>query len=56
MPSIKAAPREFGTQPFRTNFVALDGTRITPAICYESVYGGFMSGYMRDTLLSSWES
>lgn len=38
-----------GTQPFRTNFVALDGTRIAPAICYESVYGGFMSGYMRDT-------
>lgn len=38
-----------GTQPYRTNFIALDGSKISPAICYESIYGDFMSGYMRDS-------
>ncbi len=38
-----------GTQEHRTNFRALDNTKIAPAICYESIYGGFMSGYIRDS-------
>jgi apolipoprotein N-acyltransferase len=38
-----------GTQSRRTNLIANDGTKIAPAICYESVYGDFLSGYMRDT-------
>jgi apolipoprotein N-acyltransferase len=37
-----------GVQENRTNFYASDRTRIAPAICYESIYGGFMSAYMRD--------
>jgi apolipoprotein N-acyltransferase len=35
-----------GIQEDRTNFISLDSTRIAPAICYESIYGGFMSKYM----------
>lgn len=38
-----------GTQTNRSNFIANDGTKIAPAICYESIYGDFMSGYIRDT-------
>jgi apolipoprotein N-acyltransferase len=38
-----------GTQTRRTNFIANDGTKIAPAICYESIYGGFESGFIRDT-------
>ncbi len=37
-----------GVQENRTNFYAKDRTRIAPAICYESIYGGFMSAYIRD--------
>ena len=36
-----------GIQENRTNFIAPDSTRIAPAICYESIYGGFMSAYMK---------
>ncbi len=36
-----------GRQEERTNFITSDGTKIAPAICYESVYGGFMSNYIR---------
>lgn len=36
-----------GTQKERTNFVSSNGTKIAPAICYESIYGGFMSNYIR---------
>ena len=36
-----------GTQEERTNFVSPDNTKIAPAICYESIYGGFMSEYMK---------
>lgn len=38
-----------GTQDKRVNFKTLDDVKIAPAICYESIYGGFMSGYIRDT-------
>jgi apolipoprotein N-acyltransferase len=38
-----------GMQEQRTNFISTDVSRIAPAICYESIYGGFMSGYMKDT-------
>lgn len=38
-----------GTQQYRTNFVAIDGSKISPAICYESIYGDFMSGFLRDS-------
>lgn len=36
-----------GIQDRRTNFVGVDGTLVAPAICYESIYGDFMSAYMR---------
>ena len=36
-----------GTQAERTNFITSNGTKIAPAICYESIYGGFMSNYIR---------
>ncbi|MBL0102993.1 MAG: hypothetical protein IPP51_04120 [Bacteroidetes bacterium] len=38
-----------GTQPYRTNLIGMEGTRVAPSICYESIYGAFMSGYMRDS-------
>ena len=38
-----------GTQKNRSNMIAHDGTRIAPAICYESIYGDFMSAYIRDS-------
>ncbi len=38
-----------GIQTNRTNFISNDGTKIAPAICYESIYGDFMSAYIRDT-------
>lgn len=38
-----------GTQTNRTNFYSNNRTKIAPAICYESIYGDFMSSYMRDT-------
>ncbi len=37
-----------GVQKDRTVFVSANGTKVAPAICYESIYGGFMSGYMRN--------
>src|SRR6185369_4078561 len=37
-----------GIQKDRTVFRSPEGTRIAPAICYESIYGGFMSGYIRN--------
>jgi apolipoprotein N-acyltransferase len=37
-----------GTQDKRTNFVSPEGIKVAPAICYESIYGDFMSGYIRD--------
>ncbi len=36
-----------GTQAERTNFITSNATKIAPAICYESIYGGFMSNYIR---------
>ena len=36
-----------GTQKERTNFVTSGGMKIAPSICYESIYGGFMSNYIR---------
>ncbi len=36
-----------GRQSERTNFITSSGIKIAPAICYESIYGGFMSNYMR---------
>lgn len=38
-----------GIQEYRVNFHTLKNEKVAPAICYESIYGGFMSGYMRDT-------
>lgn len=37
-----------GIQKERTVFTSPNGTRVAPAICYESIYGGFMSGYMQN--------
>ncbi len=36
------------TQADRTVFLSPEGTRIAPSICYESVYGEFMSEYVRN--------
>ena len=37
-----------GIQNDRTVFTSANGTKIAPAICYESIYGEFMSGYMKN--------
>lgn len=37
-----------GTQEHRTNFITKGGVRVAPAICYESIYGDFMAGYIRN--------
>jgi apolipoprotein N-acyltransferase len=37
-----------GTQEERTNFISHDSIKIAPAICYESIYGGFMSSYIKN--------
>jgi apolipoprotein N-acyltransferase len=37
-----------GIQKDRTVFTSSNGTKIAPAICYESIYGDFMSGYMKN--------
>jgi apolipoprotein N-acyltransferase len=36
------------TDPERTPFVASDGLKIAPAICYESVYGEFIAEFVRN--------
>ncbi len=38
-----------GIQTNRTNFYSNSRIKIAPAICYESIYGEFMSAYIRDT-------
>ncbi len=37
----------FGRQEERTVFDLGDGIKLAPAICYESIYGDFLSNYMR---------
>jgi apolipoprotein N-acyltransferase len=37
-----------GIQNERKNFLVDDSTIVAPAICYESIYGDFMSAYMRN--------
>jgi len=46
--SLGGTSGSLGIQKERTVFVSHDGTKIAPAICYESIYGGFMSGYMQN--------
>jgi apolipoprotein N-acyltransferase len=36
-----------GIQPEPANFVAQNGDKIAPAICYESVFGGYLTEFMR---------
>ena len=36
------------TDPERTPFVAPNGLKIAPCICYESVYGDFVAGFVRN--------
>lgn len=38
----------FGRQEERTVFVNEQGTGVAPAICYESIYGDFMTSYIRN--------
>ena len=35
------------TQPDRTPFTADDGTKVAPVICYESVYGEYVTGFVQ---------
>lgn len=37
-----------GIQEHRINFTNQVGTTVAPAICYESIYGDFMAGYIRN--------
>jgi apolipoprotein N-acyltransferase len=37
-----------GRQQDRTVFVSPSGVKVAPAICYESIYGDFMSGYIKN--------
>ncbi|WP_309640348.1 apolipoprotein N-acyltransferase [Flavobacterium sp.] len=36
------------TQKERTPFIANDGTKVAPIICYESVYGEYVSGFVKN--------
>jgi apolipoprotein N-acyltransferase len=36
------------TQKHRSVFVANDGTKVAPIICYESVYGEYVTGYVNE--------
>jgi apolipoprotein N-acyltransferase len=36
------------TQKERSVFVANDGTKVAPIICYESVYGEYVTGYVKN--------
>ena len=40
--------RTLTTDPERTPFVAPNGLKIAPCICYESVYGDFVAGFVRN--------
>ncbi len=37
-----------GLQPDRGVFTGPDGTRVAPVICYESIYGEYLNGYIRN--------
>lgn len=37
-----------GTQETRVVFTGMDGTRIAPVICYESIYGEYLNDYILD--------
>ncbi len=37
-----------GIQEKRSNLISRDSIKIAPAICYESIYGGFLSDYIKD--------
>jgi apolipoprotein N-acyltransferase len=36
------------TQSDRTPFTSADGTKVAPIICYESVYGDYVNGFVRN--------
>lgn len=38
----------YGTQEKRSVFTGQDGTKVAPIICYESVYGEYTTGYIRE--------
>jgi apolipoprotein N-acyltransferase len=46
--SLGGTSGSLGIQKERTVFTSRNGTKVAPAICYESIYGGFMSGYIRN--------
>ncbi len=35
-----------GTQPYPTNFMAPNGDQLAPVICYESVFGGYLTQFV----------
>jgi apolipoprotein N-acyltransferase len=36
-----------GIQPYPTNFIAPNGDQLAPVICYESVFGGYLTRFVR---------
>ena len=36
------------TQPERSVFTGIDGTKAAPIICYESIYGDYVTGYVKN--------
>lgn len=36
-----------GVQPYPTNFIAPNGDQLAPVICYESVFGGYLTQFVR---------
>jgi len=36
-----------GIQPYPTNFIAPSGDQLAPVICYESVFGGYLTQFVR---------
>jgi apolipoprotein N-acyltransferase len=49
LPEIGFKNRDYGTQPKRSCFVSADRSfKIAPVICYESVYGEYVTDYIKE--------
>ncbi len=46
--SLGGTSGSLGMQKERTVFTSAKGVKVAPAICYESIYGDFLSGYIRN--------
>jgi len=45
--NIGGTTGSYGRQKEASNFVSKDGTRVAPVICYESIFGEYVTGYVK---------